>query len=36
VSQITVERPGMSREFGTVEQDTAGPLSPLIVPPESV
>ena len=23
VAQIAVERPGMSREFGTVEQDTA-------------
>src|SRR6516162_6028579 len=25
VSQIAVERPGMSREFGTVQQDTARP-----------
>jgi hypothetical protein len=28
VSQIAVERPGMSREFGTVEQNTAGVSQP--------
>ena len=33
VSQIAVERPGVSREFGTVEQDTARAPRPLIVPP---
>jgi hypothetical protein len=28
-SQIAVERPNMSREFGTVQQDTAGTPQPL-------
>ena len=28
VSQIAVERPGMSRQLGTVQQDTAGPPQP--------